>query len=119
MEDLLNFSQQLMDFHQRLAPSGKIILNWYSNPRIICEFLTPGPRLRGGLGWGKKITTLARIAIAILAGIVKRCRGSAFLCLPRPHGGNRAWVGPYKNYTNDLGLLYIYLKVLINNFLFT
>ena|ERR687886_1224549 len=32
--------------------------------------------------------------IAILAGIVKRCRGSAFLCLPRPHGGNRAWGEP-------------------------
>jgi len=29
MEDLLNPSQQLMDFSQRLAPSGKIILNWY------------------------------------------------------------------------------------------
>jgi len=29
MEDLLNPSQELMDFHQRLAPSGKIILNWY------------------------------------------------------------------------------------------
>jgi hypothetical protein len=29
MEHLLNPSQQLMDFHQRLAPSGKIILNWY------------------------------------------------------------------------------------------
>jgi len=28
-EHLLNPSQQLMDFHQRLAPSGKIILNWY------------------------------------------------------------------------------------------
>jgi len=29
MEHLLNPSQQLMDFHQRLAPSGKMILNWY------------------------------------------------------------------------------------------
>ncbi len=29
MEHLLNPSQQLMDFHQMLAPSGKIILNWY------------------------------------------------------------------------------------------
>jgi len=29
MEHLLNPSQQLMDFRQRLAPSGKIILNWY------------------------------------------------------------------------------------------
>jgi len=29
MEHLLNPSQQLMDFNQRLAPSGKIILNWY------------------------------------------------------------------------------------------
>ena len=29
MENLLNLSQQLMDFHQMLAPSGKIILNWY------------------------------------------------------------------------------------------
>jgi Na+/phosphate symporter len=29
MEHLLNTSQQLMDFHQRLARSGKIILNWY------------------------------------------------------------------------------------------
>ncbi len=23
---------------------------------IICEFLTPGPRVRGGLGWGKKLS---------------------------------------------------------------
>jgi hypothetical protein len=37
----------------------------YSNPRIICEFLTPEPRVRGGLGWGKKFTTPARIAIFI------------------------------------------------------
>jgi hypothetical protein len=29
MEHLLNSSQQLMGFYQRLAPSGKIILNWY------------------------------------------------------------------------------------------
>jgi len=29
----------------------------YSNPRIICEFLTPSPNSRGGLGWGKKFTT--------------------------------------------------------------
>ena len=29
MEHLLNSSQQLMDFHQTLALSGKIILNWY------------------------------------------------------------------------------------------
>ena len=29
MEHLLNPSQQLMDFHEKLAPSGKIILNWY------------------------------------------------------------------------------------------
>ena len=29
MEHLLNPSQQLMDFYQMLAPSGKIILNWY------------------------------------------------------------------------------------------
>lgn len=29
VEHLLNPSQQLMDFHQMLAPSGKIILNWY------------------------------------------------------------------------------------------
>jgi 2-polyprenyl-3-methyl-5-hydroxy-6-metoxy-1,4-benzoquinol methylase len=29
MEHLLNPSQQLMDFHKMLAPSGKIILNWY------------------------------------------------------------------------------------------
>ena len=29
MEHLLNPSQQLMDFHQRLAPSGKIIFKWY------------------------------------------------------------------------------------------
>ena len=29
MEHLLNPSQQLMDFHERLAPSGKIIFNWY------------------------------------------------------------------------------------------
>ncbi|MEG3925269.1 hypothetical protein [Microcoleus sp. D3_18a_C4] len=31
---------------------------------IICEFLTPSPRVRGGLGWGKKFTTPARIDIA-------------------------------------------------------
>jgi hypothetical protein len=35
----------------------------YSDPRIICEFLTPSPNSRGGLGWGKKFTTPARIAI--------------------------------------------------------
>jgi hypothetical protein len=35
----------------------------YSNPRIICEFLTPQPRVRGGVRWGKKFTTPARIAI--------------------------------------------------------
>jgi len=35
----------------------------YSNPRIICESLTPSPWVRGGLGWGKKFTTPARIAI--------------------------------------------------------
>ena len=29
MEHLLKPSQQLMDFYQMLAPSGKIILNWY------------------------------------------------------------------------------------------
>jgi len=29
MEHLLNPSQQLMDSHKMLAPSGKIILNWY------------------------------------------------------------------------------------------
>ena len=29
MEHLVNPSQQFMDFHQMLAPSGKIILNWY------------------------------------------------------------------------------------------
>jgi 2-polyprenyl-3-methyl-5-hydroxy-6-metoxy-1,4-benzoquinol methylase len=29
MEHLLSPSQQLMDFYQMLAPSGKIILNWY------------------------------------------------------------------------------------------
>jgi hypothetical protein len=29
MEHLLNTSQQLMDFHQRLARSLKIIFNWY------------------------------------------------------------------------------------------
>jgi len=29
MEPLLNTRQQLMDFHQRLAPSGKIIFKWY------------------------------------------------------------------------------------------
>ncbi len=28
----------------------------YSNPRIICEFLTFSPNSRGGLGWGKKFT---------------------------------------------------------------
>jgi hypothetical protein len=37
----------------------------YSNPRIICESLTPSPWVRGGLGWGKKFTTPARIAIAV------------------------------------------------------
>ncbi len=40
-------------------------LQIYSNPRIICEFLTPEPWVRGGLGWGKKFTTPARIAIVI------------------------------------------------------
>ena len=29
MEHLLNPSQQLMEFHKMLTPSGKIILNWY------------------------------------------------------------------------------------------
>ena len=29
MEHLVNPSQPLMDFHEMLAPSGKIILNWY------------------------------------------------------------------------------------------
>jgi len=29
MEHLLNPSQQLVEFHKMLAPSGKIILNWY------------------------------------------------------------------------------------------
>ena len=29
VEHLLNPSQQLINFHQMLAPSGKIILNWY------------------------------------------------------------------------------------------
>jgi len=29
MEYLLNPSQQLMDFYQRLAALGKILLNWY------------------------------------------------------------------------------------------
>ncbi|MEG4633592.1 class I SAM-dependent methyltransferase [Microcoleus sp. AR_TQ3_B6] len=29
MEYLLNSSQQLIDFYQRLAPLGKIFLNWY------------------------------------------------------------------------------------------
>ena len=42
----------------------------YSNPRIICEFLTPEPRVRGGLGWGKKFTTPARIAISGYIGFV-------------------------------------------------
>ena len=50
MEQLLSPSQQLMDFHQRLAPSGKIILNWYSNPKSFVNFLLP-PR-EFGEGWG-------------------------------------------------------------------
>ena len=29
----------------------------------MCEFLTPSPQVRAGLGWGKKFTTPARIAI--------------------------------------------------------
>ncbi len=32
-------------------------LSIYSHPRIICEFLTPSPRVREGLGWGKNFTT--------------------------------------------------------------
>jgi len=42
------------------------IINWclvYSNPRIICEFLTFSPQVGGGLMWGKKFTIPARIAI--------------------------------------------------------
>ena len=30
----------------------------YSNPRITFEFLTPSPRHRGGLGWGKNLRLL-------------------------------------------------------------
>ena len=45
----------------------------YSNPRIICEFLTPEPRVRGGLGWGKKFTThlgLLYLAVNKTDGVV-------------------------------------------------
>src|ERR687886_312418 len=38
----------------------------YSNPK---EFLTPSPNSRGGLGWGKKFTTPARIAIVLQARV--------------------------------------------------
>ena len=44
----------------------------YSNPRIICEFLTPSPRVRGGVGWGKKFTTPERIAINAKSSRVER-----------------------------------------------
>jgi hypothetical protein len=44
--------------------------------------------------------------------IRKICRGSAFLCLPLIYRGNRAWDCPYNNYENDLGLLYIYPRLL-------
>jgi len=36
---------------------SELFSNLYSNPRIICGFLTPSPRVRGGLGWGKNFTT--------------------------------------------------------------
>jgi hypothetical protein len=35
----------------------------YSNPKSFVNFLLPSERVRGGLGWGKKFTTPARIAI--------------------------------------------------------
>ncbi len=34
------------------------MLQLYSNPRIICEFLTDSQRVRGGLGWGKNLRLL-------------------------------------------------------------
>ncbi|MEG4941675.1 2TM domain-containing protein [Microcoleus sp. F4-D5] len=33
------------------------------------KFLLPSKRVRGGLGWGKKFTTPARIAIAAVRGL--------------------------------------------------
>jgi hypothetical protein len=35
----------------------------YSNPKSFVNFLLPSERVRGGLGWGKKFMTPARIAI--------------------------------------------------------
>ncbi|MEG4212776.1 hypothetical protein QT994_22490 [Microcoleus sp. S13_B4] len=36
----------------------------YTNPKSFVNFLLPSERVRGGVGWGKKFTTPARIAIS-------------------------------------------------------
>jgi hypothetical protein len=55
---------ELMRLDARLLKQGfDIIPTLGAGIDIICEFLTPEPLVRGGLGWGKKFTTPARIAI--------------------------------------------------------
>ena len=41
-----------------------LLILLYSNPKSFVNFLLPSERVRGGLGWGKKFTTPARIAIS-------------------------------------------------------
>ena len=54
-------------------PGFALKINWwlvYSNPKSFVNFLLPSERVRGGLGWGKKFTTPARIAIDPLLSLL-------------------------------------------------